>query len=87
MSTTLSQASSSSKSSQKETLDIRPHFSSLNVHPFDEIDWEFRDIRMENANGEVIFKQAGVEVQPILLCLKNPRGLTMIPANNSFNKC
>jgi hypothetical protein len=62
MSTTLSQASSSSKSSQKETLDIRPHFSSLNVHPFDEIDWEFRDIRMENANGEVIFKQAGVEV-------------------------
>ncbi|MCB1120889.1 MAG: hypothetical protein KJT03_05030, partial [Verrucomicrobiae bacterium] len=41
---------------------LKPHFASLKIHPFDEIDWEFRDVRIEGANGEVIFEQPEVEI-------------------------
>ena len=49
-------------SSSANHLVVEPHFSSLTAHPFDEVEWEMRDVRMERADGKVIFEQKGVEV-------------------------
>ncbi|MBI4133456.1 vitamin B12-dependent ribonucleotide reductase, partial [Candidatus Uhrbacteria bacterium] len=38
------------------------YFTRPGVHPFDEIEWEFRDARITNEKGEVIFEQKNVEV-------------------------
>ncbi len=38
------------------------YFTRPGVHPFDEIPWEFRDARITNEKGEIIFEQKNVEV-------------------------
>jgi ribonucleoside-diphosphate reductase alpha chain len=41
---------------------ITPHFSTPNVHPFDEIQWETRQAQITDETGKVIFEQKDVEV-------------------------
>jgi len=43
-------------------LKIARTFSTPNVHPFDEIEWETRHARITGDNGEVIFEQKDIEV-------------------------
>ena len=43
-------------------IDIRRHFTSEGVHPYDEVEWERRDARITNfRDGTVAFEQLGVE--------------------------
>ena len=43
-------------------IDIRRHFTTEGVHPYDEVTWERRDARIENfKDGTVAFEQTGVE--------------------------
>ncbi|MEY4744477.1 MAG: hypothetical protein RL272_422, partial [Candidatus Parcubacteria bacterium] len=41
---------------------FRRRFSRPAVHPYDEIEWEFRDAVITNEKGKVVFEQRGVEV-------------------------
>jgi len=41
---------------------IRRTFSKPGVHPYDEIDWEKRDVAITDDSGKVIFQQKDVEV-------------------------
>ena len=47
---------------QKSGLKIERHFTTSGVHPFDEIEWEYRDSAIYDEKGEVIFEQTEVEV-------------------------
>src|SRR5436309_7387849 len=55
------EAAASGKSSQPETtrsrrgLNFRRYYSKPGVHPFDEIEWEFRTAVITNEKGETIF--------------------------------
>ena len=43
-------------------LSITRHFSTAGIHPYDEVEWERRDVEQTNwKSGEVIFSQSGVE--------------------------
>jgi ribonucleoside-diphosphate reductase alpha chain len=42
-------------------LEIPQLFSRPDVHPFEEVEWEFRDAVIEDENGKIIFEQKGVE--------------------------
>lgn len=43
-------------------LGIKRHFTTAGTHPYEEIEWESRDARIENfMDGSVAFEQAGVE--------------------------
>ncbi len=43
-------------------LRIKRHFSTDGIHPYDEVEWERRDVEQTNwKSGEVIFSQSGVE--------------------------
>lgn len=43
-------------------LRITRHFSTEGIHPYDEVEWERRDVEQTNwKSGEVIFSQTGVE--------------------------
>jgi ribonucleoside-diphosphate reductase alpha chain len=43
-------------------IDIRRHFTTEGVHPYDEVEWERRDARITNyRDGAVAFEQLGVE--------------------------
>ncbi len=43
-------------------IDIRRHFTTEGVHPYDEVEWERRDARITNyRDGSVAFEQLGVE--------------------------
>ncbi len=43
-------------------LRITRHFSTEGIHPYDEVEWERRDVEQTNwKSGEVIFSQSGVE--------------------------
>ncbi len=43
-------------------LHILRHFSTAGIHPYDEVEWERRDVEQTNwKSGEVIFSQSGVE--------------------------
>jgi ribonucleoside-diphosphate reductase alpha chain len=46
----------------KKSLPIERVFSSPNVHPFDQIEWERRTAEIADDSGKVIFKQENVEV-------------------------
>ena len=50
------------KSSSLQGLKIIRNFSTLNVHPFDEIQWETREAKITGDSGEVIFEQKNIEV-------------------------
>ena len=45
-----------------EGLNIKRHFTTSDVHPFDEIEWEHRDAAIYDENGKAIFEQKNVEV-------------------------
>ena len=45
------------------TLQIKRHFTTEGVHPFDEVEWDLRDAVIQNyRTGEVAFEQRGVEI-------------------------
>ena len=51
------------RSATGSKLEIRRHFTTEEVHPYDEIEWELRDAIIQNyRTGEVAFEQKGVEV-------------------------
>ncbi len=56
-----SSASVSANASSKAGLEILPRFTHENIHPFDEVEWEFRDALIEDEHGKIIFEQKGVE--------------------------
>lgn len=43
-------------------ISVDRYFTRSGVHPYDEIKWEYRDARITNEKGEVIFEQKDVEV-------------------------
>jgi ribonucleoside-diphosphate reductase alpha chain len=43
-------------------LTIERHFTTPDKHPFDGVEWEFRDAGIYNEKGDVIFEQTGIEV-------------------------
>ena len=44
-------------------IGIRRHYTKPGEHPYTQVEWEFRDARIEHAcTGEVAFEQNGVEV-------------------------
>ena len=43
-------------------MKVKQHFSTKNVHPFDEIEWETRQAKITDENGQVIFEQKNIEV-------------------------
>jgi ribonucleoside-diphosphate reductase alpha chain len=45
-----------------EGLSFERYFTQAGKHPFDEIEWEFRNASITNERGEVIFEQREVEV-------------------------
>jgi ribonucleoside-diphosphate reductase alpha chain len=45
-----------------EGLSFERYFTHSGKHPFDEIEWEFRNASITNERGEVIFEQRDVEV-------------------------
>ncbi|HLF13741.1 MAG TPA: vitamin B12-dependent ribonucleotide reductase [Bacteroidota bacterium] len=46
----------------RKGLTIRRYFTKPGVHPFDEIEWEFRSAVIANERGETIFEQRDIEV-------------------------
>ncbi|MBN2430866.1 MAG: vitamin B12-dependent ribonucleotide reductase [Acidobacteria bacterium] len=46
----------------KKGLSFDRYFSRDGMHPYEELEWEFRTARISNQKGEVIFEQNGVEV-------------------------
>ena len=48
---------------QRVGIGIRRHFTTEDVHPYDQVRWERRDARITNyRDGTVAFEQLGVEV-------------------------
>jgi ribonucleoside-diphosphate reductase alpha chain len=48
---------------QRSEIGIRRYFTTVGVHPYDEVRWERRDARITNyRDGKVAFEQLGVEV-------------------------
>ncbi|MBI3765805.1 MAG: vitamin B12-dependent ribonucleotide reductase, partial [Ignavibacteriales bacterium] len=47
---------------KKRGLTFRRFYTKIDVHPFDEIEWEFRTAVISNEKGETIFEQKNVEV-------------------------
>jgi len=50
------------KSSSLKGMKIVRNFSTPNIHPFDEIQWETREAKITGDNGEVVFEQKNIEV-------------------------
>jgi ribonucleoside-diphosphate reductase alpha chain len=48
--------------SEQRGLTIERHFTTPDQHPFDGVEWEFRDAGIYNEKGDVIFEQTGIEV-------------------------
>ncbi len=46
----------------RKGLTFRRYFTKPGVHPFDEIEWEFRSAVISNERGETIFEQKEIEV-------------------------
>ena len=42
-------------------LQIERHFTKEGIHPFDEITWIKRDVKIEKSDGSIVFKQDSVE--------------------------
>jgi ribonucleoside-diphosphate reductase alpha chain len=47
---------------QRRGLLFRRYYTNPDVHPFDQIEWEFRTAVISNEKGETIFEQKNVEV-------------------------
>ncbi len=52
----------SSFSPAKTGIALARYFSSENRHPYDEVEWDLREATISGDQGEVIFKQTGIEV-------------------------
>ncbi len=48
--------------STEQAIPVQRHFTKEGVHPYDEINWEKREVELTSAGGEVLFKQHDVEV-------------------------
>ncbi len=48
--------------SESKGLTIEQAFSTPDVHPFDELEWEMRSAKISSDSGEVIFEQDNIEV-------------------------
>src|SRR5687768_3983155 len=46
----------------KTGLKIARYFTRPGVHPYDEIEWEFRTASITNEKGKVVFEQTSVEI-------------------------
>jgi len=53
---------SGSERQNREPLEIKPYFSSSDVHPFDQLQWSRRTATITDENGNVVFEQPDVEV-------------------------
>src|SRR3972149_8578998 len=47
---------------QRKGLTFERYFTKPGIHPFDEIEWEFRTAVISNEKGEKIFEQKDVEI-------------------------
>src|ERR1700712_819332 len=57
-----SEESSMSIAPERTGIGIRRHFTTVGVHPYDEVVWERRDARITNwKDGTAAFEQLGVE--------------------------
>ncbi len=45
-----------------EGLVFKRYFTKEGIHPYDEIEWEIRDARIDGTDGNVVFEQKNVEV-------------------------
>jgi len=52
----------SPKPTNSKGLKISRSFSTADVHPFDQIQWEIRQAKITDDSGEVVFEQKGIEV-------------------------
>lgn len=50
------------KENSLKPIPIEHYFSKIDVHPFDELEWERRTATITDENGEVVFEQQDVEV-------------------------
>jgi len=50
------------KSCSDRGLRIDPYFAHPPVHPFDELEWEYRSAKISSDSGEAIFEQDNIEV-------------------------
>jgi ribonucleoside-diphosphate reductase alpha chain len=55
-------AKSEGATQQRRGLSFRRYYTKPGMHPFDEIEWEFRTATIGNEKGETIFEQKNVEV-------------------------
>mgnify|MGYP000576628356 CR=1 FL=1 len=55
-------SSQDEKESISKGLSFRRYFTTAGVHPFDELEWEFRTATISNEKGEKIFVQENVEI-------------------------
>jgi ribonucleoside-diphosphate reductase alpha chain len=46
----------------KRGMAVKRFFTRPGIHPFDEIEWEFRTASIQNEKGQTIFDQRNVEV-------------------------
>ncbi|HUL42973.1 MAG TPA: vitamin B12-dependent ribonucleotide reductase [Bacteroidota bacterium] len=54
--------SRSERTPEKKGLTFRRYFTTPGIHPFDNIEWEFRTATINNEKGETLFEQKNVEV-------------------------
>ena len=50
------------KTTAKKGLTFERYFTKEGVHPFTEIEWEYREANITNEKGEVVFSQKNIEV-------------------------
>lgn len=58
----LKKTNATKRNKSKNQLPIKRLFTKKNIHPYDEIEWEFRDSQLMNEKGEIIFEQKNIEV-------------------------
>ena len=60
-------ASNTQQSESTKKLQIPRFFTTADVHPYDEIDWEYRTASITNDKGEVLFERENVEVHILIV--------------------
>jgi ribonucleoside-diphosphate reductase alpha chain len=56
------QAKAALKTEKAKGMTIEPHFSTVGVHPFEELEWEIRSAKISSDSGQAIFQQENIEV-------------------------
>ncbi len=57
-----SQEKTTSDGTESKGLKIEHFFSTPNIHPFDQLEWEMRSAKISSDSGEAIFEQNNIEV-------------------------